>query len=88
MFHVAAAIAQALRGQKLLTYDGTPGPNSIIEKPGRFSFYPIRRRNVMRGTIENVEGATLVTDGLDFGRISHIEELGQIAFRMLWGKCV
>jgi hypothetical protein len=88
LFHVAAAIALALRKPKLLTYDGTTGPNSVIEKPGRLSIHRTSGRNVVRGMIEYVEGTTLVTDCLDFGRISHIEELGQIAFRMLWGECV
>jgi hypothetical protein len=30
---MAALIALALRGLKLLRYNGTTGPNSIIEKP-------------------------------------------------------
>jgi hypothetical protein len=59
---MAALIALALGRPKLLRYNGTTAPNSMIEKPGVLSIYQNGRRTIMRRTIKSVEGATLVTN--------------------------
>ena len=62
LIYIAARIALALGRPKLLRYNGTAAPNSMIEKPGVLSIYRNGRRTIMRRTIKNVEGATPVTD--------------------------
>jgi hypothetical protein len=81
LIHIAAPVALALRKPELLRYNGTPGPNGIIEKPGILSVYQKSGRCIMRRTIKDVEGATLVTDCLDQWCI-YFEEVDQITFRI------
>ena len=56
------ALALALRRPKLLGHNGAAAPDSIIENPRVLSVYQKRGRDIMRRTIEDVEGAALMTD--------------------------
>lgn len=76
LLHIAATIALALREPKLLRHNGTASlNNSIIKKPRASSIYRMRGRTIERRLIKRVEGATLVTDCLDVGHASYVEEL-------------
>jgi hypothetical protein len=86
LIHIAPPIALALRRPKLLWYNGTTGPNSIIEKPRILSMYRKSRRTIIRRRIKDIEGVIL-TDCLDRGYI-HAEEIGYIGFRNSWAECV
>jgi hypothetical protein len=76
LLHIAAAVALALTKPKLLRHNGTAIlKNSIIKKPRAPSIYRMRGRTIVRRLIMSVEGATLVTDGLDIGHACYVEEL-------------
>ena len=76
LLHIAAAIACALREPKLLRHNRTTIlNNSIIKRPRASSIYRMRGRSIERRLIERVEGAALVTDCLDIGNASYVEEL-------------
>jgi len=76
LLHIAAVVARALREPRLLRHNGTAIlNNSIIKKPRVSSIYRMRGRTIERRWIERVVGATLVTDCLDVGHASYVEEL-------------
>ena len=86
LIHVAAPIALALRSPKLLRYNGTTSPNSIIENTG-VSIPRTNGRTEVRRRNKDRIGASPVTGRFDRCCISP-EEMDYIEFRMLRGECV
>jgi hypothetical protein len=80
LIHVAAPIVLAPRSQKLLRYNGTTSPNSVIEDPGVSILRTNRRTEIRRRNKDRI-GAIPVTDCLDRCCIS-LEETDYIEFRI------
>jgi hypothetical protein len=89
LFDVATPVALALGKPQLLGYDRSALPDDIVEEPGGSSLHQKRRRTGVDGRVRDEEsvGPALVTEWPDEGWIQ-LEEIRQIHFRNLWGKCV
>jgi hypothetical protein len=86
LIYVAASIALSLRSPKLLRYNGTTGPDRVVENPG-VSILRTNGRTEMRRRNEDQIGAAPVTHCSDRCCISP-EEMDYIGFRISWGECV
>jgi len=78
LIHVAAPIALALRGPRLLRYNGTTSPNSVIENPGVSILRMNGRTEIRRRNKDRIDTIP-VTDRLDRCCITP-EEMDYIEF--------